>query len=194
MNNNNATSLAFMLSDDGYDVWMLNVRGTLLSKEHKKMNVDDPKYWDFSWHEMGMEDVPSAIDYILHKTKKQKLNYICHSQGCTALLVTLSMKHEYNSKIAFAYLLSPAAFMTYIGGVIPNALRNQRDNRLFSTLQTLGLHAIQPRNNSFSNLVKTICFDRRTIELCSEIMANMIGGTAKKTDKVITISSILNIL
>lgn len=182
--NNNATSLAFMLTDAGYDVWMLNFRGTEVSKEHANLKVDDPKYWDFSWHEMGTEDVPSAIDYILHKTKKQQLNYICHSQGCTALLVTLSTKPEYNSKIGSAYFLSPAVFMTHIAGAIPNVLRSRPNHGLSSVLQSLNWHAIQARNNSVSDFVRALCHDRRALGFCSDVMVNMIGRTVKNVDKV----------
>uniref|UniRef100_A0A336MBQ6 CSON013243 protein n=1 Tax=Culicoides sonorensis TaxID=179676 RepID=A0A336MBQ6_CULSO len=57
----NETALAFMLSDAGYDVWMLNVRGTTPSLKNEKINANNQKYWEFSWHEMGMEDIPKAI-------------------------------------------------------------------------------------------------------------------------------------
>lgn len=182
--NGNATSLAFMLSDAGYDVWMLNVRGTSVSMEHKEENPDQ-KFWDFSWHEMGMEDVPMAIDYILEKTKRKSLNYICHSQGCTALLVTLSMKPEYNLKVRSAYFLTPAVYMSHIRGVIPQNLRGRRSNALFNTLQSLGWYALQARNNSFSDMVRTLCHDRRAVGFCIDALINMIGPIMDSMDKVI---------
>lgn len=181
--NNNATSLAFMLSDAGYDVWMLNARGTGVSKEHTKLNMNDGKFWDFSWHEIGMQDVPTAIDYILNKTERQTLHYICHSQGCTALLVTLSMMPEYNEKIASAYLLAPAVYMTHIRGYFPNALRTRKNNGLSKTLDSLGWHAIVAHNNSFSNIVRVLCKDQFLSKICSTIMVNMIGKTIKSVDQ-----------
>lgn len=178
--NGNETSLAFLLSDAGYDVWMLNMRGTAVSLKHKQIQINNPKFWDFSWHEMGMEDVPKAIDYILDKTKRQTLNYVCHSQGCTALLVALSMKPEYNEKVSSAYFLAPAVFMSHIKGVIPSVLRGRRNNALFNTLQTIGWNAVQGRNSTFSEFVRQICEDRRTISLCSEAFENMIGPMINK--------------
>lgn len=182
--NSNETSLAFLLSDAGYDVWMLNVRGTTVSMAHKKLQVDDPKFWDYSWHEMGMEDVPTAVDYILDKSKKQTLNYICHSQGCTALLVALSMRPEYNSKVKSAYLLSPAVYMSHIKGVIPRTLRGRPNTALFNTLQAFGWHAIQARNNVFTDWLKTMCHDRITIGFCTDALVDMIGPTINNMNKV----------
>ncbi|XP_063697757.1 lipase 1-like [Culicoides brevitarsis] len=181
--NNNATALAFLLSDAGYDVWMLNVRGTEASMGHTKLNIDDPKFWDFSWHEMGMEDIPAAIDYILRKTERQKIHYVGHSQGCTALLVTLSMRPEYNEKIASAYLLSPAAFMQNIRGLVPSLLGKRRSNTLSKTLDRLGWHAIVVHNNTFSDHIRSVCGNSQLSRVCANMMVNMIGQPAENVDK-----------
>lgn len=42
-------SLAFMLADLGYDVWIPNFRGTLYSRKHKYLTTEyNSTYWDFS--------------------------------------------------------------------------------------------------------------------------------------------------
>lgn len=43
-------NLAFLLADNGYDVWIGNSRGSRYSSEHVKYNSSDLKseYWDFS--------------------------------------------------------------------------------------------------------------------------------------------------
>lgn len=103
-----------MLADAGYDVWMPNSRGNFYSRMHisKDPNsIFDPKFWNFSWYEMGTYDQPAVIDYILEKTSQPKLYYIGYSQGTTSLLVLLSEKPEYNDKIYVASLMAPVGYM-----------------------------------------------------------------------------------
>jgi len=39
--------LGFVLCDMGYDVWLMNYRGTKESSRHNKYTVDDREYWDW---------------------------------------------------------------------------------------------------------------------------------------------------
>lgn len=51
---------AFMLANEGYDVWLGNNRGTTYSRKHVALDADkDNKYWDFSWAEQGEYDAPA---------------------------------------------------------------------------------------------------------------------------------------
>lgn len=106
----------FQLFDLGYDVWMVNARGNDYSEGHLKYSRDTPgedrrKYWNFSWHEIGMRDLPASIDYILRHTNYPKLHYIGHSQGVTTFLVMASEKPEYNEKISLMVALAPPVYM-----------------------------------------------------------------------------------
>lgn len=65
----------------------------------------------FSWHEIGVYDVPAMIDYIINKTSHQKIFYVGHSQGGTSFYISMSMRPEYNEKIRLASLMAPAGFM-----------------------------------------------------------------------------------
>ncbi|ETN67158.1 lysosomal acid lipase [Anopheles darlingi] len=116
-----AKSLAFIAADAGYDVWLGNTRGNTFSKGHETLDSSrgEPEYWRFSFHEIGMYDLPAMIDYILAHTadgdhqehQEQQLHYIGHSQGGGAFLVLASMRPEYNGKFASVHLMAPAAYI-----------------------------------------------------------------------------------
>lgn len=46
-------SLAYVLVDRGYDVWLGNTRGTYLCQNHTTFDYKSRDYWQFSWHEIG---------------------------------------------------------------------------------------------------------------------------------------------
>lgn len=75
-------TLAYILADNEYDVWLTNSRGNTYSRRHISKNPDNPLsgFWDFSWYEMAIYDHPRTIDYILSETGNEKLYYIGHSQ------------------------------------------------------------------------------------------------------------------
>jgi pimeloyl-ACP methyl ester carboxylesterase len=105
-------SLATILSNSGYDVYLANSRG-VNNLKHKRLSKDSSEFWNFSVHELGIYDLPAKIDYILRKTKRKSLSYIGHSQAGTSLLIMLSMRPEYNRKLRDVHLLAPGAFLAH---------------------------------------------------------------------------------
>ncbi|XP_059621083.1 lipase 3-like [Phlebotomus argentipes] len=120
------SALAYLLADEGYDVWMGNARGNTYSRAHISLDPDRVpdrhKFWDFSWHEIGVYDLPAMIDYTLEVTGQSKLSYVGHSQGTTTLFVWLSLRPEYNNVIKSAHALAPVAFMKHLKSPFIRAL------------------------------------------------------------------------
>lgn len=54
---------AFTLAREGYDVWLGNNRGTMHSRGHTDLNPendeDAKKYYDYSFPDLGLHDVPA---------------------------------------------------------------------------------------------------------------------------------------
>ncbi|KAK8452869.1 hypothetical protein SEVIR_5G184700v4 [Setaria viridis] len=64
-------SPAFAAYDQGYDVFLGNLRG-LVSREHIDKNISSYKYWKYSVNEHGTKDMPAIIEEI-HKIKTSEL-------------------------------------------------------------------------------------------------------------------------
>jgi len=103
--------LTYYLADNGYDVWLGNARGTKYCTEHETLSYDSDNFWKFSFHEIGLYDVPAMINFMLDHTKEDRTVYVGHSQGCSSLLALLSSKPQFNAKITQAHLMTPAVFM-----------------------------------------------------------------------------------
>ena len=54
--------LQFILADAGYDVWLGNNRGNTYSNQNVNYTTTDKQFWEFSWDEMALLDLPAQID------------------------------------------------------------------------------------------------------------------------------------
>lgn len=110
-------ALPYILVDIGYDVWLINFRGNRYSQVHsiKQINLED--FWDFSFHEMGIYDLPALIDHIIAKISGElEIHIIGYSMGTTAALAMLSTQARYNGLLNSSVLLAPLAYMHHIKG------------------------------------------------------------------------------
>ncbi|XP_059645150.1 uncharacterized protein LOC132286780 [Cornus florida] len=122
-------SPAFAAFDQGYDVFLGNLRG-LVSREHIDKNMSSRQYWRYSINEHGSEDIPAIIEKI-HEVKTSelkssqsdleeeisndqpyKLCAICHSLGGAAILMYVITQRieEKPHRLSRLILLSPAGF------------------------------------------------------------------------------------
>ncbi|XP_026835082.1 lipase 3 [Drosophila erecta] len=148
--------LAYILSQNGYDVWMLNTRGNIYSEEHLAGRESDKAFWDFSFHEIGQYDLPAAIDLILLQTKMPSIQYIGHSQGSTAFFVMCSERPEYATKISLMQSLSPSVYMEKQRSPVLQFLKLFRGG-FTMLLNMLGGHKISARNKIVDMFRHHIC-------------------------------------
>lgn len=95
-------------------MWLLNYRGNTYGREHVRSNPDNRKFWNFSFHEMGIYDLPAVIDYVTNTTQEKQVFFVGHSLSTTVFYVMCSVKPEYNEKIRAHISLAPMAYLKHI--------------------------------------------------------------------------------
>ncbi|NXE47897.1 LIPM Lipase, partial [Casuarius casuarius] len=113
-----STSLAFILVDAGYDVWLGNNRGNSWSRRHLNLSTDQEEFWDFSFHEMAMYDLPAMVDFLLQKIGQQKLYYIGHAQGNSLGFIAFSAMLQLAEEIRLFFGLAPLHTFHQVRGPI----------------------------------------------------------------------------
>ncbi|KAJ8718192.1 hypothetical protein PYW07_006122 [Mythimna separata] len=170
-----ASGLAYLLAQHGYDVWMGNARGCKHSRRHTRLTPSDAQFWDFSWHEIGVYDLPAMIDYVLRKRNLKSLKYIGHSQGTTAFFVMASEKPENNAKVSVMVALSPVVFMSKVRSPIVRLLA-PGTSIWHGVSKSLGLYEFLPDNNVISALKVLMCGTGPIVTiLCSNILFLIVG-------------------
>ncbi|XP_069686779.1 lipase 3-like [Periplaneta americana] len=171
-------ALGYKLSDAGYDVWMGNLRGTIYSARHNYFNVSHPEFWNYSWHEIGMYDLPAMIDYVLQVTGHPNLHFVGHSMGATIAVVMLSERPQYNEKLKITILLAPVVKLEHNTSIFRHSAP------LWKTLQRLtsysGLHEFPPNPPLIQRRLEPVCEELYVGRgLCANVL-HMVAGYSKE--------------
>ncbi|XP_046395142.1 lipase 3-like [Ischnura elegans] len=172
--------LAFILADAGYDVWMGNARGNTYSS--KNVGKTESQYWDFSWNEMGMYDLPAEIDYVIAQTGEEHMFYVGHSMGTTMFYVMGALRPEYNSKIRAHFSLAPVAFMDGVRS--PMRLLAPFVNQIKWISKFLGINQFFPSSDFYGFIGDALCKDEAiTQSLCTNVIFLICGYDSKELNQ-----------
>jgi pimeloyl-ACP methyl ester carboxylesterase len=136
-------SLAFLLADAGYDVWLGNNRGNTWSREHLDYTTDDDEFWDFTWEDMGLYDVPAEINYVLDASGRSTLSYVGHSEGTTQAFVAFSKNQELARSVSYFGALTPVA---WTGAATSPILVTLAKTYVDTWFQIFGQNEFSPKN------------------------------------------------
>ena len=112
--NDEDKSLAFVLANSGYDVWLGNSRGNKYSRANKNIPPSHRSFWDYSFQEMGEYDVKANIGFVINFTNQPSLIYIGHSQGTSQMFAALGDPKTtdfVNQRVKLFVALGPVVYL-----------------------------------------------------------------------------------
>ncbi|CAG9786448.1 unnamed protein product [Diatraea saccharalis] len=184
-------SLAYALADAGYDVWMTNIRGNRYSREHSRYKEKTKEYWNFSWHEVAVYDIPAVIDYIHRVKGNAKIAYIGHSMGTTILFTMLSVRPEYNNKLVGGIALAPEIFISNMESPIKSMASIA--SGVAHTQMVTGNYEFVPKDSFFGRLHKMCEAEHLSSQICNNVIFYVCGEDQKQLNETIQETFLANL-
>mmetsp|Transcript_2133 Transcript_2133/g.2435 ORF Transcript_2133/g.2435 Transcript_2133/m.2435 type:complete len:418 (-) Transcript_2133:81-1334(-) len=189
--NYEAEAPAFLLANEGYDVWLGNTRGNKYSREHQSLNPDDKtdgeKFFDFSFEEMAKYDVVGNIEYILDTTGKKKLGVMAHSQGTTQMFIRMQDDISWwNENVEVFTSLAGVARLDHCGSKLLTTLAS--GPFLVSGIRRLGIYEMFPAQYLENAVFSRVC---KILPVVCDIFIQMISDEDAGLDNQKRISNFM---
>ncbi|UIZ29912.1 hypothetical protein KXD40_002895 [Peronospora effusa] len=166
-------SLAFVLADAGYDVWLGNNRGNTYSSNHVKYTTDDDAFWDYSWEDMGKFDLPAMIKYVRKMSGRKTISFVGFSEGAIQAFVTFSEDQELAKSVSYFAALGPVAWLGHTNGTAFNFLAKAYADTLLKSVNQVRFF---PHNEMLQEVIgATIC--TKNPKLCEAAVALFVGDS-----------------
>lgn len=103
-------SMAFWLVDQGYDVWVTNIRANF-GCGHTEFTRFDPRFWAWGLKELAF-DLRDVVEFICGATGKPRVAYVGHSQGSGSMYLALSpgLCPELGRRLSCFVALGPSVY------------------------------------------------------------------------------------
>lgn len=156
-------------------MWLGNARGNTYSRTHSTLNSDSRSFWQFSWHEIGLYDLPTIVSHINRTTEAKQIDYIGHSQGVTTFLVMNILREEYQQYFRTVIAMSPIAFLNHLENPYLRFLAKNSE-KVELLLELLKIDELLPSNQLNGMLANLMCSESSpSADLCANLLFLAIG-------------------
>ncbi|XP_026286258.1 lipase 3 [Frankliniella occidentalis] len=176
-------ALAYLLADEGFDVWLLNVRGNTYSLNHTTLSTKEAAFWDFSFHEHGTQDLPALIQYAMQETGQQEVQYVGFSMGTTTMFVMGAERPDVAKHVKLYTGFGPVAEGSHARSAAFRLLLQSIPAQKLAGAP-LGVYWFLPSTPELRATGQTLCADSAplTQPLCLAIFASLGGRNDKQTN------------
>uniref|UniRef100_T1JVK7 Lipase n=1 Tax=Tetranychus urticae TaxID=32264 RepID=T1JVK7_TETUR len=168
---NSPASLGFLLANLGYDVWLINARGTSYSTNHTHLDPEGnsfyPVFWDYSFYEIGIYDVTSTVEHIKNETGFEKITVVAYSQGSIQMITQMSLMPWFQDNYDIVILAAPAGFVGEYGFFA--SIPNKPAQEFFSSS-----NGPYPSNSAFFySSLSALCVNQLASPICVTFFGNL---------------------
>ncbi|XP_025265045.1 lipase 3-like isoform X2 [Camponotus floridanus] len=182
-------AFAYLLADQGYDVWLGNFRGNTYSKAHIFLSPLNSTFWNFSFHEMGIYDLPAMITFITNMRSQPLHTYIGHSMGTTSFFIMASERSKIAQMVQMMVGLAPAVLVNHLQSPLQYLFPFKSE---IKRVMQLFFHDEFFQSDFVRFLLKKICLQNISLEeICSNFMF-MIWGDDREQFNNTLLPVILN--
>ena len=130
-------SIPFVLASHNFDVWLTNSRGNKYCKKHEIFDEKSFEFWQYSFNELGMYDIPAVIKYIKIINKSgEKIIYFGHSQGTSLMFSGLAQKFDfYKENLKLFVALAPVARLSNLASTLLSILSSISVHKLMKKVK-----------------------------------------------------------
>jgi len=170
-------SLPLHLANQGYDVWLPNVRGNIFSTEHIKAEIYDSykfysDYWNFTFHEMALYDLPAYLEYIINTTGFEKVDYVGHSQGTMIFYLNFIMDSTFLTKYVDKFVALGSVF-TLNGATNASRFVRVLEYTWFADiLESLYIRNIFNLGTDINRLLHAFC--KNLLSVCKYVISSLV--------------------
>ena len=156
LSNGEDHSIAFVLANNNFDVWLSNSRGNKYCKKHEKYDEKSYEFWQFSFNELGIYDVPAVIKYIREVNKSgEKIIYFGHSQGTSLMFSGLAQKFDfYKENLKLFVALAPVARLSNLGSTLLSILSSISIHKVIKKAKVYEMCPNTKGTNKFINFME----------------------------------------
>jgi pimeloyl-ACP methyl ester carboxylesterase len=178
-------SAGYIFADGGFDVWLGNFRGSKYARRHKNFGPEAQQFWQYSWNDMAMQDLPAMIKKITDVSKAEKIYYVAHSLGTTAGFALFSQQPNLAKKIKQFHAIAPLAILENVQGVLKYTKSFLKDTQLVSQLFSSGEFPGEytPNTQLQSAWSKYVCRDPEHDLLCKNVLLMISGPNTRQIDE-----------